>query len=324
MVTEKFYYLPFGSIKAPRYPEYGYTNSERHDHIYQTYFHGIFIALLFMIITTGQVSQKFGDICYTFVIFFLNISDFIAERLLEKLSDENYEKYFLLIIIFNTVACFLCIYTLVGSRLYLIVMYPAELKNMTSQFVSSDNLGNFAAFVPLISRKRYFSVLNKFKKLKTTFTNMSSNQSMIPKSKKDNSLDSFSQSSPNHVISNMSINDHENAGPTTSFLGNNNYGEVKQFPKIGTSGYTSPTITSPIGSPQSPNRTYASNEYFNNIMNEEYNNFNKSLSRPYGNNANDVGYNENNNNVANYKFMNFDRFNYPNNRPNKNDYQQFD
>jgi len=343
---EEFFYLPFGSVKDPRFPEWSYTNYEKYNGVYQTYMHGIFIALLFMIITTGQVSQKFGDICYTFVIFFLNISDFIVKRLLEKLSYENYDKYFLLIIIFNTVASALCIYTLVGSRLFLIIMYPGEIGSNGIKLVTSDNLDNLAAFVPLISRKKYFSILNKFKKLKTSFTNLTSNDSMFTKSKKDfSSNDSFAvSSSENHVISNMSSKDtsgdtlKNNSGYSNTFLGKDyksyqdNSHTQAPFPAAGTNGFNSPPITSPIGSPnprspvspRSPNRTYVSNEYYNNILNQEYNNFNQSLSRPYGRNSNDINFNNNENSNGNYKFMNFDRFNYPTNRPNKNNYQQFD
>ena len=184
-----FYYLPFGSLRFTRFPEAIYSGGGTLDNLYIIYLYGIFIALLFMMINTGRISKKFGDISYIFVIFILNIGDFIVSRLLEKLSHINYPRYFFLIMLFNCLVSFFCIYLLIGSRLLLILMFP-EYINVNSIIKSSD----LKDFIPLTSSKKYNKLLKKFKE----------NLPLSFKSKKSSSNDKLSYISKPYNVSSSS------------------------------------------------------------------------------------------------------------------------
>ncbi|ORX79208.1 hypothetical protein BCR32DRAFT_294565 [Anaeromyces robustus] len=140
--TDDFYYFPFGSLRDPRYPEWVYNGYDTYSTIYQTYMQVIFIALLFMIITTGNVVNKFGDICYTFVIFSLNIVDFISNRLLHKLYYSNFAFDYFIITLFKCIACLSCIYFLVGSRLIFIILYNPPRTPTLSRPCNTNNYSN--------------------------------------------------------------------------------------------------------------------------------------------------------------------------------------
>jgi len=139
-----------------------------------------------MIITTGNVSKRFGDICYVFIVFLLNIVDFIVERLLQKLSHEYYPQLLFLIFIFNAISYFLCVYYLVGSRLIFILSSEFMEKEQT---VSVEDLSHF---VGLKSRQEYRDAINK---IKTDHRNTN-----IAPTINDNKL-STSCSSNNNIIS---------------------------------------------------------------------------------------------------------------------------
>ncbi|ORY30270.1 hypothetical protein LY90DRAFT_512688 [Neocallimastix californiae] len=184
-----FYYLPIGSLRFTRFPVATFEGGDTLDNIYIIYLYGIFIALLFMMINTGRISRKFGDISYIFVIFILNISDFIVTRLLEKLSHINYPRYFFLIMLFNCLVSFFCIHLLIGSRLLFVLMFPDNI-NANSILKSSD----LKEFVPLTSRKKYNKLLKKFKE----------NISISFKSKKNSSVNNLSYISKPYNVNSRS------------------------------------------------------------------------------------------------------------------------
>eukprot|EP00833_Pecoramyces_ruminatium_P009151 jgi/Orpsp1_1/1183183/evm.model.c7180000084202.1 len=172
VLVYEHYYYPFGSINSPRYPDEGYTGYQTHDYIHQIYFYIIFICLLFMMITTGSVSKKFGDVCYIFVVFGLNISDFITNKFLQKFSHEHYNVLYLVVIILNGLVYFTCVYTLVGSRLIFVLLYASE--STDNKNISSSDLKEF---VPLNNDKnRYFSLIKKFKSIVSIGSGNSSNK----------------------------------------------------------------------------------------------------------------------------------------------------
>ncbi|ORX59215.1 hypothetical protein BCR36DRAFT_401805 [Piromyces finnis] len=116
--TCRFYYESVGYVRYARIPVGYYSNHETLDKIYQGCLTVVFISLLFMIIATGSQSRKFGDICYTFVIFITNISDYIIERLITRLDGgDYYPLYFFITIAFNCLLHFICVYILVGTRI---------------------------------------------------------------------------------------------------------------------------------------------------------------------------------------------------------------
>lgn len=111
-----------------------------------------------MIISTGKVSKKFGDICYIFITFVLNISDFFVERLFEKLNYINYEKFFLLIIFINGLVTLTCIYILVGSRVFF-VMFFSDDYSLYELKENKNTPKNIIDFIPLKAKKKDYMFL---------------------------------------------------------------------------------------------------------------------------------------------------------------------
>jgi len=140
--TQEFYYLPFGSLRSPRFPEWLYTKKEKLYLYYKTYLQFIFIFILFMIIATKDFSKNFGDVCYTFIIYVLNIVDFIIIRIMQKISHEHFSLYMLILFLINGLTYFGCEYFLVGSRLVFIILYP-EAFDEDNDKVLNSNLTEF-------------------------------------------------------------------------------------------------------------------------------------------------------------------------------------
>jgi len=112
-----------------------------------------------MIIVTGSRSKKFGDICYTFVIFSTNISDFTTEHLLMMLNEKNYPIYFFLVILVNCFLHIICVYFLVGSRIHLLMTNPNYDFNDSSYGSSTD----LSQYVALRSKIRSMSIFMRFR-----------------------------------------------------------------------------------------------------------------------------------------------------------------
>ncbi|ORX46467.1 hypothetical protein BCR36DRAFT_297677 [Piromyces finnis] len=168
VMTNRVYYLAIGTIKMVRIPKGYYSNYKLFSTIYQVYLTIVFIALMMMIIITGSRSRKFGDICYTFVIFITNISDFNVERLIVWLNEENYPLHFFIIIIFDCVLHFICVYFLVGSRIQLLLTNPEF------DFVnSSNNSSDDTQYIALRSRIRSMSILKFISSIGSTDTRKS-------------------------------------------------------------------------------------------------------------------------------------------------------
>ncbi|OUM63269.1 hypothetical protein PIROE2DRAFT_10238 [Piromyces sp. E2] len=133
--TNRFYYITVGTINASRFP---------------------IILLLTMIIATGSRSKKFGDVCYTFVIFSTNISDFLTERLLMWLNEKNYPVYFFIISLYTCFVHFICVYFLVGSRIQLLMTNP----NFDADVSSNGTSDDITKFIAL--RSKTMSILRRF------------------------------------------------------------------------------------------------------------------------------------------------------------------
>lgn len=262
-----------------------------------------------MIINTGRISRKFGDVSYTIVIFILNISDFLVTRLMEKLSHENYPQYFLLIMIFNGLITLFCVYILVGSRLLFIYLFPSELNSMSgTNIISASDLMDF---LPLkASKNKYISLLDRVNRNKGFHTSSSSSFT-------DNRTLRMRSPYASGTISGSSIsgNGSSHTGNTTKFYSPNtnspsNYTflgkDYKSYNNLSENGYRSPpfgSVNSNIGFSSSPSsnnimnnsmgnsysnlygsspRSYASNEYYHNIINQnQYDKMNNSLPNSY-------------------------------------------
>jgi len=136
-----------------------------------------------MIIATGSCSRKFGDICYTFVIFITNISDFIVERLLTWLNEKNYPLYFFIVILVNCFLHFVCIYFLVGSRIHLLMTDP-EYDMITSS--NNKNSTDITQFISLRSKIRSMSIIKIINSTVSTNSTLRSRGSTINSFKSSN------------------------------------------------------------------------------------------------------------------------------------------
>jgi len=112
-----------------------------------------------MIVATGSHSKKFGDICYTFVIFSTNISDYIVGRLITRLDGgDNYPLFFFITIIFSCLLHFICVYTLVGSRILLLMRGSRNYSNSSTTNDSSDA----TQYIALRPGIRIMSIIKRF------------------------------------------------------------------------------------------------------------------------------------------------------------------
>jgi len=145
-----------------------------------------------MIIATGSCSKKFGDICYTFVIFSTNISDFIVERLLHWLSDKEYPLYFFLVVLVNCSLHIICVYVLVGSRIHLLMTDP----NFDASS-STSSTTDATQFIALRTKIRSISIIKKISTLVSS-SNKSNNSQM---KSGENTINSFKFKEPSvHVL----------------------------------------------------------------------------------------------------------------------------
>ncbi|KAG4086778.1 hypothetical protein H8356DRAFT_961963, partial [Neocallimastix lanati (nom. inval.)] len=120
MFTNQFYYISYGSIGDYRYPQCFYDGYELHDSIDEFFFISIIITIIYMIIKINKISKKYGELNYIYIIFSLTIiNNFVARKIITSKS-KDFALYYLLLTILDTTACFICVYYLVGSRLYFI------------------------------------------------------------------------------------------------------------------------------------------------------------------------------------------------------------
>jgi len=141
-----------------------------------------------MIIVTGRNAKRFGDISYTYIIFVLNIGQFITQTSIEKFKADHYPVYFFFVILFICFVTFACIYALVGSRVLTIILTPPEYD------VVNTNKYDLKDFVPLKPMGRYRSLIKYIKEL----TSISSSKREFSKanneSNKELTSSSFSKS----------------------------------------------------------------------------------------------------------------------------------
>jgi len=325
-----FYYLPFGSLRFTRLPEYVLAGAPVLDGAYYVYLHGIFIALLFMMLTTGRVSKKFGDISYIFVIFALNITDFIVRRLLEKLSHINYNKYFFILILFNCVVSFFCIHFLIGSRLLFVLLYPSDF-NQSKYKVSTMNSTELKEFIPLKSKKAYRDLVKKFKDNVNFKTKINSSDDSLNSMNISEPYNTSSSTNKTYVLYNASGKHGLNSGFISSNDGssvtqmNNStqrknvtsptspYGNIPTSPYgNATSPYANPTspygnnITSPYAKNQASPYSNSPSAQYSNINNTNYNPTSPFLN--HDPDYNQYGHSPNNMN-SNYNYLKYDRYN---------------
>jgi len=113
-----------GGVREMRMPYIYYSKDKTDSDIYFTYNNIIFCALLCMIIITGNYSKKFGDICYVFVVFIININDYMINLMITRFDEEKFFKFYFLLTVYNDILILLCIYLLVGSRVLNILINP--------------------------------------------------------------------------------------------------------------------------------------------------------------------------------------------------------
>jgi len=89
-----------------------------------------------MIIITGSNSKKFGDICYVFVVFIINVNDYMIDFMISCLDETYFFSSFFLLTLYNDLLILICVYLLVGSRIIVILINP----NYDNRKSGSENL----------------------------------------------------------------------------------------------------------------------------------------------------------------------------------------
>jgi len=89
-----------------------------------------------MIIITGSNSKKFGDICYVFVVFIINVNDYMIDFMITCMDEPYFFSSFFLLTLYNDLLILVCVYLLVGSRIIVILIDP----NCDSRKSGGENL----------------------------------------------------------------------------------------------------------------------------------------------------------------------------------------
>ncbi|OUM63734.1 hypothetical protein PIROE2DRAFT_9672 [Piromyces sp. E2] len=84
-------------------------------------------------------SKKFGDICYVFVVFIINVNDFMIDLMISFMDEQYFYSFYFLLTVYNNVMILVCVYLLVGSRIIVIFLNP----NYDKRVSSNDNIKNF-------------------------------------------------------------------------------------------------------------------------------------------------------------------------------------
>lgn len=183
------------------------------------------MSLLFLIITVGKLSYKFSDIWYMFVVYIMNIQDYVSEEVITSLSYEKFSKYFFYLVFINCIVCIYCIHILVGTRIVHIMLSPYDSDLDSSKYKFID----LKEFVPLrLSKKKYFNFIKKIKQLKTyTSSVFASSDNITYKSNKScsESLDSFHR---NESVDYGNSNNRQRFESYDSYQRNGNYCNNRQ------------------------------------------------------------------------------------------------
>ncbi|ORX80827.1 hypothetical protein BCR32DRAFT_280198 [Anaeromyces robustus] len=122
--TDNMYYMGHGCIENDRFPMYEYVEYDNDHLAYEYYMYAIFMVLNLFISATGKKARKFGSSSYTFIVFFLNIHDYVSEEIILYLDAKHFGITFLFTAIYNCLVCILCIYLLVGCRILYVKLNP--------------------------------------------------------------------------------------------------------------------------------------------------------------------------------------------------------
>eukprot|EP00833_Pecoramyces_ruminatium_P016399 jgi/Orpsp1_1/1190431/evm.model.d7180000078936.1 len=159
LYNDDYFYIIITDITENRFPQTFDDLFDLDMTIYETYLYIIFISLLVLIIATGSKSKHFGDICYVFVIFFLNVEDFITEVTLYNIRSEPFPRDYFIITIINCLTCLFCIHMLVGSRLLYVIQNPSVFRK-NGKYVTA----NLQEFIPMKKNEiKFFNIYKGFK-----------------------------------------------------------------------------------------------------------------------------------------------------------------
>jgi len=131
-----------------------------------------------MITIAGRNATKFGDIRYTYIVYAMNICQYISQVFVQKFSIENYPKKFFYIIIFICLTYFICLYILVGARVLFII-----LSSSSSLDMKDPSKNDLKEFVSLKTYLQYGKLMNRIKESLTKVNSSKNDNSSINRSK---------------------------------------------------------------------------------------------------------------------------------------------
>jgi len=77
-----------------------------------------------MIIITGSHSKKFEDIYFLFVVFIINVNDYMIDFIISCFDETYFFSSFFLLTLINDLIILVCVFLLVGSRIIVILFNP--------------------------------------------------------------------------------------------------------------------------------------------------------------------------------------------------------
>jgi len=178
LFTSEFYYITFGNIWSSRFPLWLFSNFEIYDTLDSIYCYVLFSILLFMITVAGRNATKFGDIRYTYIVYAMNICQYISQVFVQKFSIENYPKKFFYIILFICLTYFICLYILVGARVLFII-----LSSSSSLDMKDPSKYDLKEFVSLKTNLQFGKFMNRIKESLTKVNSSKNDNSSINRSR---------------------------------------------------------------------------------------------------------------------------------------------
>jgi hypothetical protein len=192
IMTSNFYFVSYGHINENRYPQCYYDNHDFHEIIDKISFIAYILGMAFILFRINKISKRIGELYYLYIILGLNITNYFVERKVVTSQSKNFPLYYLLLTILYSTGCFVCLYFLVGNRLYFIIVYPNAFDQI-EEYLNYNAIptSNYIQFISLKTDKNEFNrTFRKFRRDRKSIP-YSGNDYDISRSNRDSEISKY-------------------------------------------------------------------------------------------------------------------------------------
>jgi len=148
--------------------------------------------MAFILFRINKISKRIGELYYLYIILGLNITNYFVERKVVTSQSKNFPLYYLLLTILYSTGCFVCLYFLVGNRLYFIIVYPNAFDQI-EEYLNYNAIptSNYIQFISLKTDKNEFNrTFRKFRRDRKSIP-YSGNDYDISRSNRDSEISKY-------------------------------------------------------------------------------------------------------------------------------------